>query len=117
MINPYELEKANLDDLPDCSGIYFFYDKENKLIYVGRSVSIRDRIYHHLHYGRFWVEYARSISFIKCDKNDIRRLECEYINKYYPMYNYESGYHEYDDPCIQAVTPDIERAFRKKTYG
>lgn len=117
MINPYELEKVGVENLPICSGIYFFFDKENKLIYIGMSVNIKSRIYTHSHYGRFWIEKVRSISLIKCEKESLRKLEREYIKKYCPVYNYESSEHEYADPCIQMVTPEIEREYRKKAYG
>ena len=35
----YELKK-----LPDSPGVYIMYDKEDKIIYVGKSVSLKNRV-------------------------------------------------------------------------
>ena len=36
-----ELRNTNL---PDSPGIYFFKDKEEKILYIGRATSLRDRM-------------------------------------------------------------------------
>ncbi len=35
-------------DLPSKTGVYYFYNKDNELIYVGKSVNIHDRVLSHL---------------------------------------------------------------------
>ncbi len=42
------LSKSLIDNLPDKVGVYYFFDASNKLIYVGKSVNIHDRILSHL---------------------------------------------------------------------
>lgn len=42
------LDLAELDEIPDRTGVYRFYNEVNKLIYVGRSKHIRRRIDQHL---------------------------------------------------------------------
>ncbi len=36
--------KKQLSQLPDNPGIYFFYDEKNRLIYVGKAVSLKSRV-------------------------------------------------------------------------
>jgi DNA polymerase III subunit epsilon len=44
---PASIKKAYLDSIPDTTGIYYFYNKENQIIYVGKSVELRSRIWSH----------------------------------------------------------------------
>ncbi|MBL6703665.1 MAG: GIY-YIG nuclease family protein [Luminiphilus sp.] len=41
-----------LDELPTYSGVYRFYSPDNTLLYVGKSVDIRARVYSHFQEGR-----------------------------------------------------------------
>src|SRR6185295_7857834 len=36
--------KEKIDDLPDFPGVYYFKDKFNKILYIGKAKSIRKRI-------------------------------------------------------------------------
>jgi len=40
--------KSILDELPEKTGVYYFFDENQNLIYVGKSKSIRSRIIQHL---------------------------------------------------------------------
>lgn len=42
------LSKEKLDALPEATGVYYFYNKEGDLIYIGKSKNISDRVYSHL---------------------------------------------------------------------
>jgi len=42
------LDIESLDLLPEKSGLYFFYDETNQLIYIGRSKNIKKRVEQHL---------------------------------------------------------------------
>lgn len=44
---PAGVEKTMLDGLPEAPGVYFFYGKQGELLYVGKSVNIRDRVRSH----------------------------------------------------------------------
>jgi DNA polymerase-3 subunit epsilon len=44
---PAGVEKTMLDGLPEAPGVYFFYGKEGELLYVGKSVNIKDRVRSH----------------------------------------------------------------------
>ncbi len=41
------LKKDQIDRLPNETGVYYFYDERNQLIYVGKSVDIRSRVLNH----------------------------------------------------------------------
>ncbi|MEM7371578.1 MAG: exonuclease domain-containing protein [Bacteroidota bacterium] len=44
---PPNLDKGIVDALPDETGVYYFYNKEGEVIYVGKSTGIRKRILSH----------------------------------------------------------------------
>ena len=42
------LDKKIIDRLPEETGVYYFLDSEERIIYIGKSLNIRDRILSHL---------------------------------------------------------------------
>jgi DNA polymerase-3 subunit epsilon len=42
-----QFHKQKMSDLPDSPGVYFFYDKDDGLLYVGKSKHIRTRVKSH----------------------------------------------------------------------
>ena len=46
-IMPPHLRREDLDELPEETGIYFFKDKRGKIIYIGKSTNIRQRVISH----------------------------------------------------------------------
>jgi len=44
---PAGVEKGMLDGLPDAPGVYLFFGRQGELLYVGKSVNIRDRVRSH----------------------------------------------------------------------
>lgn len=42
------LKKESIDRLPEKPGVYYFYDEAGKIIYIGKSVNIHDRVRSHL---------------------------------------------------------------------
>lgn len=44
---PTLISKASIDQLPKAPGVYYFYDAQDKLLYVGKSVNIRQRVLSH----------------------------------------------------------------------
>lgn len=75
------------------SGIYFFYDENNKLLYIGKALNIRNRINqhnsyfseNHLHYK--FKEFVKYIG-VRYENNDkLEQLEKRLIKKYRPPLN------------------------------
>jgi DNA polymerase III subunit epsilon len=42
------LDKKIIDQLPEACGVYYFLDGEDRIIYVGKSLNIRERVLSHL---------------------------------------------------------------------
>jgi DNA polymerase III subunit epsilon len=42
------IPKTKLSALPEVAGVYYFYNEEGSVIYIGKSVSIKDRVLSHL---------------------------------------------------------------------
>ena len=77
-------EKAKL--LPDSFGVYLLKDKEGGVIYVGKSNSIRKRIYSHLR-GRL-IEKICDIEYIETSSElTALILEAKLIKQFMPRYN------------------------------
>ncbi len=44
---PANLSMSLIDNIPNTAGVYRFYDGDNRLLYVGKSVTLRDRVKSH----------------------------------------------------------------------
>ena len=44
---PMQLDAAEIDRLPKSPGVYYFYDAHGKLLYIGKSINIRERVMSH----------------------------------------------------------------------
>jgi excinuclease ABC subunit C len=84
-----------LDSLPTKPGVYFFRDRLEQVIYVGKSVSLRNRVRSYFHASALRDEKTRDLAahvadldFIVTDSElEALILECELIKKYRPHYN------------------------------
>ncbi|HHG83837.1 MAG TPA: DNA polymerase III subunit epsilon [Bacteroidetes bacterium] len=61
------LHKELIDQLPRETGVYYFYNSEQQLIYIGKSVNIRSRVLSHFanNTTRKALEMKRSIAHIR----------------------------------------------------
>jgi hypothetical protein len=76
--------------LPDCCGVYFLYDENDRVVYVGESVNIARRFHGgHDHKGRFGA-----VGFLRCDPCHRRRLESFYIAIIDPPLNHQSSHYQ-----------------------
>lgn len=46
-LHPF-FKRSILENLPEKTGVYYFYDENHQLIYVGKSINIRSRVLQHL---------------------------------------------------------------------
>lgn len=44
---PVNITVEQLNSIPDVCGVYYLYDAESKVIYVGKSLNVRKRLYEH----------------------------------------------------------------------
>lgn len=94
---------TQIDDIPDDSGVYFVYegtfdevlniDSIHKLIYIGESAWVRDRIMKHERYDD-WKKHVRPgntlcYSFGPVSDHYRRRVEAAYIFRHKPPENDE----------------------------
>ncbi|MBI2268376.1 MAG: GIY-YIG nuclease family protein [Candidatus Blackburnbacteria bacterium] len=78
--------------LPKTPGVYTFKDKQGKVLYVGKSISVRDRVVSHLAAkdgkSRAISENSTSVTSIPVTNElEALLLEAELIKKYLPPYN------------------------------
>ncbi|MEH6408603.1 MAG: exonuclease domain-containing protein, partial [Leeuwenhoekiella sp.] len=89
---PPHLEKANIDKLPEATGIYLFMDKKGKIIYAGKALNIKQRVISHF-YDKKNSEYllgqqTHTIDYEVTGSELIALLlESEKIAQHYPLYN------------------------------
>lgn len=49
--HPPNLDKSVLDKLPEAPGVYFFHDQNGNIIYVGKAINIKSRVWGHFTYA------------------------------------------------------------------
>lgn len=86
--------EVQLKTLPDSPGVYQFYDKDEKLLYVGKAKNLKKRVSSYFRkthdYGktRVLVKKIRSIRHVVVPtETDALLLENNLIKKYQPRYN------------------------------
>ncbi len=94
--NPYFDQLANIiKSLPGKPGVYQYYDKDGRIIYVGKAKHLKKRVSSYFNKDQFLsgkvavlVKKIASIEFIVVDTEfDALLLENNLIKKYQPRYN------------------------------
>lgn len=88
--------------------VYFMYDKNNEIVYIGRTRNLYNRMYTHFTPSIVKNEqWKKNVYFIKYfeyeDFQDMCIMEEYYINKHKPSYNNNYSYEEYDTGLIYAT--------------
>ena len=81
-----------LQNLPQKIGIYFFFDKNKKIIYIGKSINIKVRVLSYFksenHKIRLLAKRIVDIKYTLVDtESDALLLESNLIKKYSPIFN------------------------------
>lgn len=91
---PPNLAEQEFESLPEKPGVYYFYNKERKVIYVGKAVNIKKRVASHFSGHKITAQrqhFLRDIYAISSEVcgNELMALLLEYteINKLWPIYN------------------------------
>ncbi|TDP59587.1 excinuclease ABC subunit UvrC [Aminicella lysinilytica] len=87
--------KENLKKLPDSPGVYMHKDKLGQVIYVGKAISLRNRVRQYFQSPkrqapkvRAMVSHIAEFEYITCNSEmEALILECNLIKKYMPKYN------------------------------
>ena len=91
---PMHLDAAEIDKLPRTPGVYYFYDTQGNILYVGKSVTLRDRVMSHFnsdHSNAKDLQMSGKIAHIdfKTTPSDLgaQLLESREIKALNPFYN------------------------------
>ena len=87
--------KENLKKLPDTPGVYMHKDKLGQIIYVGKAISLRNRVRQYFQSAAksnpkvaAMVAQIAEFEYITCSTEmEALILECNLIKKYMPRYN------------------------------
>lgn len=95
--------------------IYFFYDSEDNLLYIGKSNCFKMRMKQHFSKATIEKEPWKTevdknkIVLFRCENpTDLELYETYFINKYKPKYNVEKVYSyesSFDLPKLEAIKP------------
>lgn len=90
---PPNLPPSDLEQLPSAPGVYYFYDEEDELLYIGKSVNVKKRVLSHFHprekrkWAKLW-KGVHSISFEETGSELVALLlESAEIKKLQPPIN------------------------------
>ncbi len=87
------LNKSLINNLPTATGVYYFYNKRKELIYIGKSINIRDRVLSHLNNNLHKKAIKMKnelwdVDFVITGSELIALLlESDEIKKHQPIYN------------------------------
>lgn len=89
---PPNLPKEQFDTLPETTGVYYFLDKNGKVIYVGKAKNIKKRVSGHFlgetSRRQLFIQNIYGISYEICGNELVALLhESNEIKKYWPQYN------------------------------
>lgn len=90
-VSKYLYEK-DLDYLPNEIGVYYFWNNDNKIIYVGKSIKIKDRVISHFRNSSKkeikLCQEATKVTYTITGSDLIAQLlESAEIKKHYPIFN------------------------------
>ena len=109
---PPNLDRGVMDALPDETGVYYFYNREKEILYVGKSTSIRKRVLSHFQSAHKssrtlrMIEQIHDVGFeITGSELIALLLENEEIKRLQPPFNraqrrvqYKFGVYALEDP-------------------
>lgn len=98
---PPNLNLSSLEHLPSLPGVYYFYNKKQKIIYIGKAINLKKRVSSHFSNNKISKQkqdFLRDIYDIKFEtcSSDLMAavLESVEIKKYWPIYNKSQKHYE-----------------------
>jgi len=92
---PANVDREEFESLPHAIGVYYFYNSEGVILYIGKSLDIKKRISQHFHPDlkrRKDIELKNQIAKMSYTlfPHELAALvfECMEIKKHYPRYNH-----------------------------
>lgn len=110
------VDRKALKTLPETSGVYFVVDKSNKILYIGKSVNLRQRwIFHHRFHMANQISECRVFFFETPKDVSIDSLEESLIDIFRPEWNGKEIDKEHlprhlkSDVLVARVSPKVKK--------
>lgn len=110
---PPNLSLSVVESLPDETGVYYFHDKQGRVLYAGKSTSVRKRIFSHFQAfnktkrGMRLFEQLHDISFQLTGSELIALLlENEEIKRLLPPFNRAQRRQKFQYAILSDTTPE-----------
>lgn len=91
---PPNLPPADFENLPEKTGVYYFYNSDKQVIYIGKAINIKKRVASHFTGNNINAQRQNFLKDIHNISSEICAtelmallLECTEINKLWPKYN------------------------------
>lgn len=98
---PPNLKLSSLEHLPSLPGVYYFYNKKQKIIYIGKAINLKKRVSSHFSNNKIskqkqdFLRDIYNIEFTTCSSDLVAAvLESVEIKKYWPIYNKSQKHYE-----------------------
>lgn len=134
---PSKIRRSDVDCLPKTPGVYYFYDDKHTLLYVGKSINIKQRVLNHFsqdHKNHKDLKMSRSIASIGYDRTvsdfGAQILESHQVKALKPLYNsqlrrlrklfrlsVEMHHRGFLYPVIKVVEVDEAQSMAKERFG
>lgn len=109
----FNLNKLNIKELPETSGVYIFYDSLNIPLYVGKTSNLRNRVGGHVSTSPFYM-FAKYIRFYEVEELwQVDIVESYLIHKLLPEYNIDKTF--YTDEDFATISERLNEGIRKTT--
>ena len=92
MYIPPAMNKSDFDEIPENTGVYYFYDENNRIIYIGKSLNIKERVKSHFNSAeereqKIKTKTARIDFTLTGSELLALLLESDEIKKHTPVFN------------------------------
>jgi hypothetical protein len=91
------INKNDIEKISNKKGVYYLYNKDEKLIYIGKSKNVKSRIKQHLASSRFKAEIFKISYFIVETSVEIDIYETYLIDKFKPIHNVGKTFYKTDE--------------------
>lgn len=121
---PLSVSEDILNSLPDTPGVYVFYGKENQILYIGKSINIRDRVLSHFsndYLSATDMELSQEVKHIEAIPTSgelgALLLESNMIKKEQPLFNKRLRYARQMTILTKTVNDDGYNTVSTQTVG
>lgn len=98
---PPNLNLSSLEHIPSLPGVYYFYNKKQKIIYIGKAINLKKRISSHFSNNKIskqkqdFLRDIYNIEYTTCSSDLMAAVvESVEIKKYWPIYNKSQKHYE-----------------------